>query len=161
VTLREDLEAGLEALAKKVKFTVPALDSSGRTRLEIPVPPMLGAVRDGKMMVDIRLASGGESFTLSTPVATTLGAVRAPFIDALLRRQQHGDSSAGLSYALEAANQYDALLAVYHWIIPSITPEQFNALYQRFLMAALRVIADVDDMVDKTPNVERVHPKRK
>lgn len=161
MALREDLEAGLEALAKKVKFSVPAPDASGRARLEIPIPPMLAAVRDGKLTVDIRMASGGESFTLSTPIATTFGAVRAPFLDALLRRQQNGDSSAGLSYALEAANQYDALLAVYHWILPSITPEQFNALYQRFLMAALRVIADVDGMIDKTPDVERVHPKRK
>lgn len=161
MALREDLTAGLERLSNKVKFSVPALDASGRARLEIPIPAGLAILRDGRLTIDIRIASGGESFTLSTAVATTLGVVRAPFLDALLRRQQHGDSSAGLSYALEAANQYDALLAVYHWIIPSITPEQFNALYQRFLMAALRVIADIDGMIDKTPNVERVHPKRK
>jgi hypothetical protein len=159
MSLRDDLNAGLERLAGTVKFAVPQLDDRGAARLEIPVPPMLAALRDGVLIVDVHLSKSGDSFTLSTPVAATLGVVAAPFYDALLRRQQRGHQSNGLTFALEADNQYDALLALYHWILPYIEQDNFLALYQKFVTAALAVIADVDGMIDKTQNVQRIHPK--
>ena len=160
MSLRDDLNAGMERLAGTVKFPVPQLDERGAARLEIPVPSMLANLRDGKLVIDVHLAKSGDSFMLSTPVAATLGVVAAPFYDALLRRQQRGHQSSGLTFALEADNQYDALLAAYHWILPYIEQDNFIALYQKFLTAALSVIADVDAMIDKTQNVQRIHPKQ-
>jgi hypothetical protein len=160
MALREDINAGLQRLAGTVKFAVPQLDDTGMTRLEVPMPPMLANLRDGLLVIDVHLAGAGDSFTLSTPVAATLGVVAAPFYDALLRRQQRGHQSAGLTFTLEADNQYDALLAVYHWILPSIAPDQFVGLYQKFIQAALGVIADIDGMIDTARNVQRIHPKR-
>jgi hypothetical protein len=160
MSLRDDLNASLERLAGTVKFPVPQLDERGMARLEIPIPPMLANLRDGVLVIDVHLSKSGDSFTLSTPVAATLGVVSAPFYEALLRRQQRGHQSNGLTFALEADNQYDALLAVYHWILPYIEQQTFVALYQKFLTAALAVIADVDTMIDKTKNVQRIHPKQ-
>ncbi len=160
MSLRDDLNAGLHQLAGTGNFTVPQLDQRGMARLEIPIPAALAALRDGLLVIDIHMNASGDWFTLSTPVAATLGVVAAPFYDALLRRQQRGHQSAGLTFTLEADNQYDALLAVYHWILPYIEQDNFVALYKKFITAALAVIADVDTMIDKAQNVQRIHPKR-
>ena len=116
--------------------------------------------------VSVRIRTGSDIAHLLVSkrwlilIPLALGVAAAPFYDALLRRQQRGHQSNGLTFALEADNQYDALLATYHWILPYIEQQTFVALYQKFLTAALAVIADVDTMIDKTKNVQRIHPKQ-
>ena len=159
MTLKEDVNAALHELGQHVKFEVPSLDDKGASRLVIQVPPALHALRDGELMIDIQLSSMGDRFSLLTPIAAFTNPPNRDVLEALLRRQFAGGQSSGLSYAIRTVDdQYYTLFAIAHWILGSITPQQFQQFYQRFMAAAFMVLDDIAEIGQLTPDIEAFHP---
>jgi hypothetical protein len=160
MSLKDDVNAALVELGHKVKFPVAQLDGEGLSRLTVPIPPMLHTLRDGELVIDIRISRKGDTFALFTPIAALTQPAKQVFLEALLRRQFINGQASGLSFAINTVDDdYDALVVITHWLLPSITPEAFNLLYQRFIAATLYVIDDVNDMIKTTPHVTAIHPR--
>src|SRR5688500_3582901 len=124
--LKDDLNTALMELGQHVQFEVPLLDDKGATRLIIPIPAMLRPLRDDELLIDVQLSTQVDRFALFTLVAAFTGPPQQDVLEALLRRQFIGGQSSGLSYALRLFDEdYDALVVIAHWILGSITPQQF------------------------------------
>jgi hypothetical protein len=161
MALKDDLNTALMELGQQARFEVPTLDDTGASRLVIQVPPDLHALRDGELLIDIRLSTQGDRFSLYTPVAAFTSAPQQDVLEALLRRQFVGGQSSGLSYAIRTVEEdYDALVVIAHWILGSITPEQFRQFYQRFMAATFLIIDDIYNIAQTIPYIEAFHPGR-
>lgn len=158
--LKEDLNTALMELRQHVKFEVPTLDDTGVSHLVIPIPPVLHALRDDELTIDIHLSTQGDRFSLDTPVAAFTDVPQQDLLESLLRRQFAGSQSSGLSYAIRTVGDYDALFVIAHWILGSITPQQFQQFYQRFMAATFLIIDDIHNIAQTLPYIEAMHPGR-
>ncbi|MCZ7666576.1 MAG: hypothetical protein M5U34_04780 [Chloroflexi bacterium] len=57
-------------------------------------------------------------------------------------------------------DDYDQVMALYHWPLDSITTDAFKRLYQRFMAAAFDLIDEINEMALKTPQVIPLHEGR-
>ena len=156
--LQEDVNAGLAALSGPEAPSQLGLDSSGRCTVPVPMPASLVELEGGVLPVTVEGSGTGRFFTLSSPIAAINGQPSSDFFRALLNRQFHADQVAGGSFAVGGAE--DMLVAVYHWMLDSITPEEFVALFKNFISATLDLIDEVDNMARRERLVKPIHKGR-
>ncbi|MBN2005978.1 MAG: type III secretion system chaperone [Anaerolineae bacterium] len=156
MSLHEDINAGL-ALVSRSGASPLTLDASGWIGVPVPMPPAVIQLQNGQLVVEVQVAATGDFFKLTTPLAVCKSTPGAPFLEALLQRQFTSDHVSGASFALAATGDADVLVAVYHWMLDTITPEQFKSLFKRFVAAAFDLIDEVNAMVQREPKVKPIH----
>jgi hypothetical protein len=157
MALREDLSQAL-AVMSRAKDTQLALDENGWGQIPVVMPDTLVKLSNGQLIVEVVLSKTAKYFTLLTPLAVLKEQPSAAFYEALFYRQFYADQVNGAGFGVSAGGNNDRLVALYHWPLAAITPEQFGGLFQNFVMAALGLINELSEMSRQEPAVVLVHP---
>lgn len=157
MALREDLSRALAGMSR-AEGPQLALDDNGWGQITVPMPPEMAKLSNGQLIVEVVLSKTAKYFTLLTPLAVFKAQPEADFLEALLYRQFYADQVNGVSFGVSAGGNNDRLVALCHWPLPAISPEQFAGLFQNFVMAALDLIKEVNDMARREPAIVPVHP---
>ncbi|HEY9652118.1 MAG TPA: hypothetical protein V6C95_15745, partial [Coleofasciculaceae cyanobacterium] len=62
----------------------------------------------------------------------------------------YAEQVSGVSFAINAEN--DTLVAVYHWMLESISPQDFSSLFQGFVTATLDLLREISNMAGIAQN---------
>lgn len=157
MSLREDVLAGLAAIDAPNAKTPLTLDARGRCEVIVPVPKQVAALTDERLLVEVRMSRTGRFFSLRSPLAKLRETPDAALLEALLQRQYHPDPVSGLGFALSPED--DVLVASHHWLLDSISPEQFASLFTKFSTGMFVVLREVAGMARRDASLEPVHPK--
>ncbi|ACY19096.1 type III secretion system chaperone [Haliangium ochraceum] len=157
MSLRDDVDAGLAAIDAPGASKRLALNERGTCEVTVPIPKQAATLTDERLMVYVRMSRTGRRFSLRTPLAKMRETPDSELLENLLQRVYYPDQLSGLSVAMSPED--DALVAYYHWILDSITPEQFKALFTKFATGSLIVVREVAGMARQQPAIEPVHPK--
>jgi hypothetical protein len=157
MTLKDDLNRALGELTR-ARETPVSLDEQGWTQLVLPVPPGITKLSSQQLIIEVVLSKTGNYFTLLTPLAVLDGRPSAEFFQALLYRQFSADQVEGAGFGLSAGGERDRLVALCHWPLPAITPDQFSALFRNFVKAALALVREVKEMARREPALILIYP---
>ncbi len=161
MTLKEDVNAGLAKLSAPGSTEPFALDKKGVCAIPVPMPATVVEMADNRLMVRVELAPTESLFSLSTPLAIIKGTPKSEFFRTLLYRQRYADQVAGASLAVQAEDEeQEALIAIYHWLLGAITPDEFAALFKQFIMAAITLVEEISQMARREEAVKPVHKGR-
>lgn len=160
MSLHENINAGL-ALVSGSGASPLTLDKTGWCGVPVPMPSSVIQLQNGQLLVEVQVAATGDFFKLASPLAVCKDTPGAPFLEALLRRQATSDHVSGASFALAVTGDADVLTAVYHWMLDTITPEQFKSLFKRFVAATFDLIDEINDMAQHESKVKPIHKGRK
>ncbi len=152
MSLREDVSAGLVALGGNLPVT---LDGNGTATVPVPLLPSIVKLANNRILVQVQVARTGDFFTLSTPLAELRSKPSQLLLSALLHRHMTAPQTSGLTFALNADE--DGLFALYHWILKTISPEDFRALFQRFTTSTLDLLDEVNEVARRDSSVTPVH----
>lgn len=177
MSLKEDINAGLaaiknpnnpEPLVLGAEGTVSALEGLW-CFVEVPIPESVIKLTNGQLIIKVVLSGTKHFFSLKTILATVYKHPSVAFLEGLLNNQFYTDRFLGVSIGYNAvgadrlghSGEDDTLAVVYHWMLDSISPEQFQALFQQFVNSSLTVINQMEDIAKYEKNVEPFHkPKR-
>lgn len=151
MSLRADVANGLLKLSDAPRGRVLALDETGYCSIPLAAPVVAGSRSGKSLTIDVQVARTGSRFTLSSLLALMAPEVSTPFLAALLNRQFYSNQTGGMSYAINA--ERNSLLIVYHWILPNIAPEQFEALFQAFALATLEQLHEIANLSSLEPSL--------
>jgi hypothetical protein len=154
--LRDDVLAGLAAIDAPDARSPLALDDTGRCVVTVPMPRQVAALSEGRLLVEVRMSRTGRAFSLRSALAKLRETPDSALLENLLQRHYHPDQVSGLAFALSAED--DAVVAVYHWILDSITPAQFSSLFARFSTGTLALLREIAAMARRDSSLEPVHP---
>lgn len=157
MTLKDDLNQALAVMTRS-RETPLSLDEKGWSQLILPMPPGKANLSNQQLIVEVVLSKTGNYFTLLTPLAVLVNRPGVEFLEALLYRQFSADQVDGICFGLAAGGERDRLVALCHWVLPAVTPDQFSGLFQNFVKAALALISEVKDMARREPALVLVHP---
>lgn len=158
--LRDDLDRVLSDFGPEIRYEIAPINDDGMTRFIVKVPPVLTVLHDHQLVIDVRLASTDDAFTLSTPIVALERQPNAGFYEALLRLQADDSAMGRVGVAISDAGGYDVVQAQTHWMLESIDNGQFHALYRAFFTGLVGLIDEVVDMARQTRNVLTIHPGR-
>jgi hypothetical protein len=158
MALKEELNQALAAMSRTNKKQLLALDENGWGQIIVPMPPDLAKLSNGQLIIEVVLSKSAKYFTLLTPLAVLKKQPGAAFLEALLYRQFYAEQVNGAGFGISSGGNHDRLVALCHWPLPTVTPEQFAALFQNFVTASLSLIREVNDMAPREPAIAPVHP---
>lgn len=101
---------------------------------------------DRLLPVQARLARSGHRLSLVAALAH-LHTPDPEVLAALLGRHVEADRTDGVAYGLVSEEDGDLVVGVLHWVLASITPEQFRDLLRTFTRAVADLRADLEDMI--------------
>ena len=140
MTLQDDLDLAVRGVAGP---KTQGLDPDGRWTTAIPVDDT------GLLLpAQARMALSGRSFTLLTVLAELDEEHDAELFASLLRHAADPDRTSGANYAIVTEELDEVLLAVHHWVLPTITADQFATLLRVFVTAVRGMRADLEDMIE-------------
>lgn len=155
--LRDDLNRALAELTRS-RETPLSLDEQGWCQIALPMPPGVTGLSGQQLIVEVVLSKTANYFTLLTPLGVLDGKPTADFFQALLYRQFSADQVEAAGFALAAGGERDRLVALYHWPLSAITPDQFSGLFKNFVKAALALIREARDMAQREPALVLIYP---
>lgn len=156
--LREDVNAGLKAIGNPNQPGQLALDETGGCLVPVPLPPSVIVLADGQLLIKVQMASTGNLFSLLCGLASLNGAPSVATFEALARRQFYAEQVRGVSLAING--EQNTLVAVYHWMLEGIAPDQFKALFQKYVGGVLGTIHEVNDLARREKAIRPIHPGR-
>lgn len=157
MTLKDDLNRALVELTRS-RETPVRLGEQGWAQLVLPMPPGITKPGGPQLTIEVVLSKTGNYFTLLTPLAVLDGRPSAEFFQALLYRQFSADQVEGGGFGLSAGGERDRLVALCHWPLAAITPEQFATLFRNFVKTALALIREVKEMARREPALVLIYP---
>lgn len=158
MSLRKDINAGLKAISSPNATTALVLDKSGGCMVSVPIPLTVADLVDSNLMIKVQLSRTERLFSLLSPLATLNGTPSQAFLETLFNRQFYADQVSGATLAINA--EQETLIAVYHWMLDSITPAEFVSLFQKFALAVLDLIEEVGLMSKRERQVKPIHKGR-
>lgn len=158
MSLKADLNVALEAMSNLDASEKLKLDESGRCTVPVLMPASLISLVEGRLMVTVELSGTGHLFTLLTPLAAINGKPSSDFFITLFHRQFFADQVSGASLAIGGTEE--VLVAVYHWMLDAITPEEFLSLFKKFVSASFDLIGEVGVLADEERGVTPIHAGR-
>ncbi len=156
MSLRDEINRGLREISDGKKTL--SLDEQGRCTIPVPMPPSVVKLNEGRLVVTVELARSEQYVSLSTPLAEITGEPGEEFYRALLYRQRFADQTSGVGFALDLEGENDRVVGIYHWMLQSIAPEEFSALFQSFVGGALGLIEELKAMAQQTQGIHPLHP---
>ena len=159
MSLREDIIAALDTMSRPDASSKLTLDDAGRCTIPISIPADIAELADGALTINVELSGTGRYFTLSSPIATLDQKTSSGFLRALLYRQFYADQVSGAGFAI--GGREDVLVAVYHWALDAIYPDEFTALFKGFISATLDLIDEVGNMARREKRVKPLHGGRR
>lgn len=177
MSLKEDINAGLAAIKNPNNPNSLVLGDEGGISVlegmncfvEVPIPESVIKLTNKQLIIKVVLSGSKRFFSLITILATVKGKPNNAFLAGLLNHQFYIDRFLGVSIGYNAirassighSGEDDTLTVVYHWMLDSISPEQFQALFQQFVSSSLAVIKQMEDIARYEKNVDPFHkPKR-
>lgn len=136
-SLREHLDAAVRSAGGRAN---QGLDHDGTWSTVLPVGS------DVLVPTTVRLALSGRYFTLVAPLAALDGPADAELLLSLLSRHADADRSDGAAYAIVSADSGDIVVATYHWLLPSISPDEFATVLQVFARAVRGLHEDLAEL---------------
>lgn len=139
MTLKEDVDAATKAAGGRAN---QGLDNDGVWTTVVPVD-------DGSLLpVQARVATSGGSFSLLALLAD-LEDQEPDLLLTLLRRHAEADHTGGAAYAVVSEETGDVIAATYHWVLPAVTPQEFEDLLESFAGAVRVMRNDLADMGER------------
>ncbi len=160
MSLFQDVNAGLAAVSNPAADEPLKLDSSNWCGITIPMPPSVIRLADGQLLVEVTMPRTLDSFTFSSALAILKDTPHQKFLEALLMRQFYAEQTSGANFAIAVTGDENVLVAVYHWTLDSITPEQFKALFKQFVSAVFDQIEEIKEMARQESKVKPIHKGR-
>lgn len=157
MTLKDDVNKALAELTRS-RETPLTLNEQGWGQIVLPMPPGVTGQSNQQLTIEVVLSKTGNYFTLLTALAVLNGKPNVDFFQALLYRQFSASQVERVSFGLSAAGERDRLVALCHWPLSAITPDQFSALFQNFVKAAMTLIREVKDMARREPTLVLIYP---
>ena len=158
MSLKEDLDLALKAMSNPDAPQNLELDESGRCNVPVLMPASLISLVEGRLMVTVELSGTGHLFTLLTPLAAINGKPSSDFFTELFHKQFYADQVSGASLAIGGTEE--VLVAVYHWMLDAITPDEFLSLFKNFVSASFDLIGEVGVLAGKERWVTPFHAGR-
>lgn len=159
MSLQEDINKGLIAISRSPDKALK-LDNEGRVVIPVPMPANLIKLEGGVLNVEVVISDTESFFTMATPLAFLSKTPSAGFLEALFYRQAYADQVSAASFAISTHGERDTLMGVYHWMLESITAEQFSELFQSFVAASFDLIDEVKESSKKDRAVRPIHKGR-
>jgi hypothetical protein len=100
----------------------------------------------GCLAMRARMSASGEYFSLEAPLATLEEHASPEVLRSLLRRNLEADHGDGATYAVVSEEEGDVVVAVYHWVLPSIAPAEFAGVLKVFARAVRALRSDLADL---------------
>jgi hypothetical protein len=139
--LREDLDTAVRSVAGPAN---QGLDAQDRWVTAIPLH------EPGRLLpVQARMATSGSAFTLLAPLAELVEPYDVELFATLLRHPADPDRTGGAGYAVLTEESGELLVALQHWVLPSISTDEFGALLRAFASAVRGMRDDIQDMVER------------
>lgn len=112
------------------------------------VVPVAGTSMLPVLMLPVlmRPATSGRYFTLTAPLAILDGPDVSEVAMALLRRHLDPDRTDGAAYAVVSEEMGDLIVAIHHWVLPSISVAAFSELLVTFARAVRGMWSDLEEM---------------
>lgn len=136
------------------------LDDNGWALVRMPYTDAPVRLHDNELTIQIRLASSGRFFTLFSPLALLHETPNAPALEHLLRRQFYADQVGAASVAIAQVGDADVLQAVAHWMLPTLTAEEFSKLFEIFVQAVFTLIPEVVQLAEAGQPLQPLHHLR-
>jgi hypothetical protein len=155
--LKEDLRTGLFSLQKRGYSIRDELDAHGRAVVVIPFDDAPVRLRNDELVVQVRISSSGRFFTLSSALAMITDPLESEPLEHLLRRQFSADQVGGAGIAIMQVNDVDALTAVQHWPLKSISDAQLSELFEIFMQAFFTLYDEVKNLLENEQPLRMVH----
>ncbi len=155
MSLREDINIGLKAISNPNSTNKLELDKDDNCFISIPLPPSVVKLADDKLMISVKISPSESFFSLLSPLAIIKKTLSAEFLEALFYRQFYAEQVSGVSLSINAEQM--TLVAVYHWMLDSITPDDFRLLFKKFISAVLELIDEINDMAQCEKNIKPIH----
>lgn len=156
--LKEDVNAGLKAIGNPNQPGHLALDEMGSCLVPVPLPPSVIVLADGQLLVKVQMANTGAMFSFLCGLAVLSGTPSVATFEALARRQFYAEQVRGISLAINS--DQNTLVAVYHWMLEGIAPDQFKALFQKYVGGVLGMIHEVNTLSQREKALRPIHPGR-
>lgn len=99
--------------------------------------------------IEVVLSPTGRYFTLTSPLAILKSEPSTGLCQWVMHRQFYAEHVSGLSIAIALVGADDLLMAIYHWILETITPDQFSELYRKFLHAIILLTQEIQSISEK------------
>jgi hypothetical protein len=154
MSLEDDVAAGLLAL-NATRQEPLSLDAEGACEITLRIPPTVVKLSGEKLVIRLEVAKTGRSLTLRAPIASTARELPVEVLDAMVSDQLTAARVGGASYTYEP--EIGVIFAVYHWIVPSITPEQLGELIRAFSGAAFRALERMGTIARRVPGITTIN----
>jgi hypothetical protein len=137
MSLEDDLAAAL------AEWGLPRPEPGTPISIGLPLPES-GDAAAGGLEVQLGLSLSGDTFFLATAVGgvgsdAALSPLLMLLAETLGPERYHGACVA-------ATPQRDLLMAVHHWVLPAISPEQFRELLMQHAEGAALLIERIDEL---------------
>jgi hypothetical protein len=140
--LKEDINVGL----KKISNNDLSLNENYMAQIKLTVPNFSNPAEMNYIDVVIDYKEPFNMFSLLTPVGK-IGFVENPrLLYDLLHRHFYPNQTEGLTFAIN--EEGDELLLSYTWVLPSITSDQFEALFTHFSVAVTGQIEELRSLLN-------------
>lgn len=155
MSLKEDINAGLAVISSPNNSQKLVLAHSGCCTIIVPLPASVVRLVDGQLIVKVKISQTGRFFTLLSPIGVIQEKLSREFLEALFYRQFYAEQVSGASFAINGED--DTLVAVYHWMLESISPDDFSSLFQEFVTATLDLLREISNMTEIAQNSIKVN----
>ena len=124
------------------------LSEDGGTVIEVPLPADPGD-QPAVVRIALKLDLDNEAFVLAMPIGALAGNAKPNTFRALFEETFWMDRTRGTCVVLNP--ETSILLAVQHWVLPTITREQFETLLEQFFLGGTRLmeVAHTLSTIDK------------
>ena len=127
-SLRDDLDAAGTSRSRVQRTRAWTPTEAGSPRIPLDEPGAL-------LPVQARMATSGDAFTLLAPWRNSVSRTTWSCSPRCSVDPADADQTGGASYAVVTEETGEVLVAVHHWVLPSISTEEFNALLRAFASA--------------------------
>lgn len=154
--IKDDLYSALKALPRRYSIQ-NELEKNGWALILMPYPTAPHNLHKDELSIQIRVASSGRFFTLYSPLAIFTAPTENNVLEHLLQRNFYADQTGGATLAITQINDIDTLMAVYHWLFDTISPEMFQSMLDNFIKACFTLMTEIDSIAAKSKAIQPVN----
>lgn len=155
MSLRDDVNVGLIAISNPRAKEKLSLNAQGECSVPMPMPPSLIKLDDGKLTVKVAMSRTGRRFSFMSSLGQLSGQPSQQFYQRMWHYQFYSDQFSGVTLALSPED--NTLVAVYHWVLPTISEADFKALFKGFVGTMLELIREMRELARGERHVKLVH----
>jgi len=158
--LKNALNAGLRLISNFKHDQKYQLDKNDRCSIHVPFPPSVSKLKDNCLKIEVVLSPTHDYFSLFTPMAILSRNVSQKVLLKFLEQHLHIETVSALTYSLETKSTCLTLYATYHWMLGTITPEDFRSLFKKFVGSVFDLIEEIKVIQSHFKYIKVLHQGR-